>query len=79
MPSGPFKQAREAGDRLRGWSKQTGIVLARSDTPGAPFLGPEGACLRSLIAQRPLPLPFEKVATKFVPFSCPWEVMSREF
>ena len=50
-----------------------------ADTPGAPFLGPEGSCLRSLIAQRPLPLPFEEVATKFVPFSCPWEVMSREF
>jgi hypothetical protein len=40
--------------------------------------GDHRACLLSLIHSLLLPLFFEEVATKFVPFGCPWEVMSGE-
>jgi hypothetical protein len=35
--------------------------------------------LLSLIDSLLLTLPFEEVATKFVPFRCPWEVISGQF
>ena len=37
------------------------------------------ARLLSLIDSLLLTLPFEEVATKIVPFSCPWEAISGQF
>jgi hypothetical protein len=41
--------------------------------------GDHGACFLSLIESLLLSRPFEEVATKFVPFTCPREGISGQF